>query len=126
MTLFIHYKENEIFNGFYDTTIHQNIPSPAIEITEADHQNIYAAISSGRSYEIQGVLIKPIPVTPLPITWESIRFKRNELLAKSDYTQMADWPGNKTAWAVYRQQLRDLPQVYSSPENVVLPTPPGA
>ena len=75
MSLFVHYKENEIFNGFYDTNIHQNIPSPAIEITKSEHQIIYEAISSGRNYEIQGILIKPIPVTPVPVTWESIRFK---------------------------------------------------
>ena len=126
MSLFVHYKENEIFNGFYDTNIHQNIPSPAIEITESEHQIIYEAISAGINYEIQGILIKPIPVTPVPVTWESIRFQRNALLSKSDYTQMPDWPGNKTAWAVYRQQLRDLPQIYTNAANVVFPISPGA
>ncbi len=126
MSLFVHYKENEIFNGFYDTNIHQNIPSPAIEITKSEHQIIYEAISSGRNYEIQGILIKPIPVTPVPVTWESIRFKRNELLSKSDYTQMADWPDDKVAWATYRQALRDLPQTYANVEDVIWPTKPGA
>jgi hypothetical protein len=125
MTLFVHYKEDEIFNGFFDTNIHQNIPSPAIEITESEHRIIYEAISSGRNYEIQGILIKPIPVTPLPITWESIRNKRNKLLAQSDYTQMPDCPGNKTEWAVYRQALRDIPQTYTSADNVVWPNPPA-
>jgi hypothetical protein len=126
MTLFVHYKENGIFNGFYDTNIHQNIPSPAIEITKIDHQNIYAAISSGNNYEIQNVLIKPIPVDVIPVTWESIRFQRNELLSKSDYTQMADWPGEKTAWATYRQDLRNIPQTFAAPEDVIWPTPPGS
>jgi hypothetical protein len=41
-----------------------------------------------------------------------VRNQRNQLLAQSDWTQMADSPltaEQKAAWAVYRQQLRDLP-----------------
>lgn len=37
------------------------------------------------------------------------RGKRNHLLAKSDWTQVADAPVDKEAWAAYRQALRDLP-----------------
>jgi uncharacterized protein YjiS (DUF1127 family) len=59
------------------------------------------------------------------ITWEQIRSKRNNLLALSDYTQMADWPGDKTAWATYRQTLRDLPQTYTNAADVVWPSKPG-
>lgn len=42
--------------------------------------------------------------------WASInRGKRNNLLAKYDWTQVADAPVDKAAWATYRQALRDLP-----------------
>lgn len=38
------------------------------------------------------------------------RSQRDALLLNSDWTQAGDDPtGNKEAWAVYRQQLRDLP-----------------
>lgn len=40
------------------------------------------------------------------------RVKRNILLGQSDWTQMNDSPlsnEDKTAWATYRQNLRDLP-----------------
>ena len=37
------------------------------------------------------------------------RSKRNQLLASSDWTQMPDVTiPNKTEWATYRQQLRDM------------------
>jgi hypothetical protein len=38
-----------------------------------------------------------------------IRGQRNTLLAACDWTQIADSTADKTAWASYRQQLRDLP-----------------
>jgi hypothetical protein len=39
----------------------------------------------------------------------NIRGQRNQLLKDSDWTQIADCTADKTAWANYRQQLRDLP-----------------
>ena len=41
-----------------------------------------------------------------------VRANRNKLLDESDWTQMNDSPldtSGKTAWATYRQELRDLP-----------------
>jgi hypothetical protein len=38
-----------------------------------------------------------------------IRGQRNSLLSACDWTQIADSTADKTAWATYRQQLRDLP-----------------
>ena len=54
----------------------------------------------------------------------NVRAARDRALSASDWTQVADAPVDKTAWATYRQALRDLP---SNPEfpNVELPTEPG-
>jgi hypothetical protein len=41
--------------------------------------------------------------------WEQIRNWRNYELARTDWTQVADAPVDKAAWATYRQALRDLP-----------------
>ena len=41
--------------------------------------------------------------------WEQIKLWRNAQLAMSDWTQVADAPVDKAAWATYRQALRDLP-----------------
>ena len=58
-------------------------------------------------------------------TWSEIRVKRNSLLVSSDYTQMSDFPGDKTTWATYRQALRDLPQTYANAADVIWSTAPG-
>lgn len=50
---------------------------------------------------------------------------RNKKLAESDYTQLPDVDlTNKFDWAVYRQELRDLPQQGSDPKLWVFPDPP--
>lgn len=59
------------------------------------------------------------------LTWDNIRDGRNGLLAASDWTQVADAPVDAAAWAAYRQALRDVPQDYSTPDEVVWPTPPA-
>jgi hypothetical protein len=53
-----------------------------------------------------------------------IRSKRNSLLYASDWTQVADAPVDKTAWATYRQALRDITSQEGFPENVVWPIKP--
>lgn len=54
-----------------------------------------------------------------------IREKRNKLLLESDWTQLPDVSlDTKQAWAVYRQQLRDMPENQQDVKNPVWPTPP--
>lgn len=50
--------------------------------------------------------------------------KRNDLLKKSDWTQVADAPVDQEAWAAYRQALRDLPSQEGFPNEVTWPTEP--
>ena len=50
---------------------------------------------------------------------ERMKLERNNLLAVSDWTQVADNPiSNKAAWATYRQVLRDFPATWT-PANTV-------
>jgi hypothetical protein len=53
-----------------------------------------------------------------------VRAKRNQLLSASDWTQVADAPVDKAAWATYRQALREIPQQEGFPATVVWPTQP--
>lgn len=60
-------------------------------------------------------------------TWNDIRGLRAILLQRCDWTQTTDAPldgTTKTAWATYRQALRDLPETYATPGEVIWPTPP--
>jgi hypothetical protein len=60
--------------------------------------------------------------------WEYIRSMRNILLAESDWSQLPDAVltlDEKQAWQNYRQSLRDVPQNFATPKDVVFPTIPG-
>ncbi len=54
-----------------------------------------------------------------------LRRQRDIALMNSDWTQVLDAPVDRTAWATYRQALRDLPQDPNFP-NVELPATPGS
>jgi hypothetical protein len=62
----------------------------------------------------------------IPDEWvlERLRVRRNALLAASDWTQVADAPVDQTAWAEYRQALRDLPKSAKDPRKVKWPERP--
>ena len=49
------------------------------------------------------------------------RVRRNELLNACDWTQVADAPVNRAAWAAYRQALRDVPDQPGFPDAIVWP-----
>lgn len=55
---------------------------------------------------------------------DEIRNERNRLLSASDWTQVADSPVNKSAWAAYRQALRDIPSQQGFPWQVTWPAKP--
>ena len=59
--------------------------------------------------------------------WKIIRNERDKLLKESDYMILADAPVDETQkqeWTTYRQVLRDIPQDYDSPDEVVYPDKP--
>jgi hypothetical protein len=57
--------------------------------------------------------------------WEQIRLWRNAELAQTDWTQLTDSPVDKSAWATYRQALRDLPAQGGKADKVDLPNKPA-
>ena len=57
--------------------------------------------------------------------FERFRLWRNAELALSDWTQVADSNADKTAWATYRQALRDLPASNADPKKIKFPSRPA-
>jgi hypothetical protein len=55
---------------------------------------------------------------------KSVRETRNQKLKDTDWTQVADAPVDKAAWAAYRQELRDITAQAGFPWNVTWPTQP--
>ena len=83
-----------------------------VEIT--DEQALQLESSSSPLFLINGNLVslrgKLWAENPEPMK-EVIMRKRNNLLANSDWTQLSDSPldeDTRSAWATYRQNLRDL------------------
>ena len=61
------------------------------------------------------------------IAWEDVRRERARKLLASDWTHVADsklTTDQLSAWADYRQKLRDIPQDYDAADSVVYPTKP--
>ena len=52
------------------------------------------------------------------------RNQRDTLLTQTDWTQVADAPVDKAAWAAYRQALRDVPQQIGFPTTITWPEKP--
>lgn len=72
--------------GNWDDSTHKLLEGEFVEITQTD-----AAV--------------------LAQMWVTVRMRRDFLLAKSDWTQVADTPLNgdqRTAWQIYRQDLREV------------------
>ena len=114
--------------GFYDTSVvkYPSLPNDCIEITHEERAHIIHQLNhANKQVNIEkGKLV--LVDRPITVTWQLIRDKRNGLLDSSDYTQIPDFPGDRAAWASYRQQLRDIPQKYSKPEDVVWPEKPNS
>ena len=55
---------------------------------------------------------------------QSVGAERDSLLSESDWTQVADAPVDKAAWATYRQALRDIPTQTGFPKAVLWPEKP--
>jgi hypothetical protein len=118
---------SDLTKAFYNTDVgYTTLPDDIIEITKELHNELLNDINThGKEiYVVDGEI--NTRMKPIIITWDIIRSQRNRLLTGSDYTQMPDYPGDSDVWATYRQTLRDIPQSFETPEDVVWPTPPGA
>jgi len=57
--------------------------------------------------------------------WEQMKLWRNAELVRTDWTMHIDAPTDKTAWAIYRQALRDLPAQGGDADKATFPSKPA-
>lgn len=89
----------------------------------SDSQGAFDA--DGNSVEIDQALVDAArSELNVENAWKSLRTKRNQLLAQTDYLALADHTLSADMTA-YRQALRDLPSNTTDPANPVWPTKPG-
>lgn len=55
---------------------------------------------------------------------ERMRIHRDRLLKESDWAMATDAPTDKTAWATYRQALRDFPATWTPGAEADFPDKP--
>lgn len=83
---------------------------------------------AGPQYQFDGVNVNRVfTVEQIPDSEKAgqVRAERNQKLAECDWTQGKDIPDNiSTAWAVYRQALRDVPAQAGFPWEVQWPAQP--
>ena len=62
----------------------------------------------------------------VPAEWwlDRMRIHRDRLLKQSDWTQVADAPVDREAWATYRQALRDFPATWTAGPTADFPDTP--
>ena len=113
--------------GFYDTEIvkYPTLPDDCIEITAEERITYINELNNNDNQLslVDGKLV--LTAKEKIITWETIRLDRNNKLNSSDYTQIPDFPGDKEAWSIHRQLLRDIPQNFSDPNKVIWPEQPS-
>ena len=114
--------------GFYSDAVHSSMPNDAVEITTETHREMMDAQSNGSHIASDaqgGPIIAPVTHAELLTALATAaRNKRNALLTASDWTQVADAPVDQTAWATYRQALRDITVQAGFPENIDWPVSP--
>ena len=113
--------------GFYDDTLgYTSLPEDIIEVTKQQYNNMLNGMyNDNKDVVYENDVLRLVDKVDL-ITWDRIRYRRDFLLKQSDYTQLSDWPGNKNLWIKYRQELRDIPQKFSDPMEVIWPEKPNA
>lgn len=124
----VKYRYSVTTKGFYPFSIdYPNPPEDLVEITEEQYQYFQLELIKGNKQIINVNGNLEIADAPSPlVTWDDIRAQRSIVLKDTDYTQMPDWPGDKTSWAKYRQELRDITTTFSDPNEVVWPKAPNA
>lgn len=111
----------------YAHILEKKYPGTFWTVTENDYDSLIWYPENTQSKPTEAELLAFLPEVDVEVRWDKVRHKRNRLLAWCDWTQMPDSPLSpelKTAWATYRQQLRDITAQPVEPENVTWPTNP--
>lgn len=100
--------------------VHKVIQTSVISVDSKTHRPIQSL------QQIDGVWTQQWVAQQLPesAAADNVRGFRDAQLVKSDWTQVADAPVDKAAWATYRQALRDITQQAGFPWDVQWPQVP--
>lgn len=100
------------------------VPDDAVEVSDADYAALMQAQSAGQRIIADGDGYPVAIDRDVAELAEMMRAKRDALLSASDWTQVADAPVDRTAWATYRHALRDVPDQPGFPNAIEWPVAP--
>jgi hypothetical protein len=114
--------------GFFNSDLHaaESMPEDAVDISEEAYKALFDGQSAGRiiKWDAEAPYLADRVFSNDELE-ASARYKRDELLKNSDWTQNADISqATKDMWAPYRQALRDVPQQSGFPSNIGWPAAP--
>ena len=102
------------------------IPAGCVETAPPTIADSQLAKWSGTEWVVEDIPVVESDPEPEPVALEvSARSERDGLLLTSDWTQVDDSPVDKSAWAIYRQLLRDIPSQEGFPNTITWPTKPS-
>ena len=94
-------------------------------VTPPFHDSLTQTRTDGPAILVDGVWTQNWVIEDMPVDQAaSVRTSRNQLLNNSDWTQVADAPVDKAAWATYRQALRDITAQTGFPWTITWPDAP--
>ena len=127
----------EVCPGFYDSEApdYGRFGGPMGSVTDTTHLELPEALDPQCITAVRDAETGEITLTQDPSkvqaktaqAWTALRTERNARLAASDWTQLQDThlsAEKKSAWADYRQALRDLPDEVTDPTQVDWPLDP--
>ena len=79
----------------------------------------------GDLYDGENFTARPTSQEDIDAAWVALRSRRDGLLGLCDWTQLPDAPVDASAWADYRQALRDVLANTTDPLNPVWPVSPA-
>jgi len=101
------YEGKSFDGGWIDNGVHFELPSKPNEFSRFDY-----------------ITKQWVDLRTIEGQWSGVKRYRNQLLTDSDWTQLPDVTiETKSAWATYRQQLRDITN-QPDPFNITWPTSP--
>lgn len=109
----------------YDLLAEWNL-YPVITLDRPTYNGLIQTASRTEPQNINGTWVVDWLITDLPQNEaeSNIRYHRNTILSECDWTQVADAPVDKTTWAKYRQELRDITSQPTFPYLVSWPSKP--
>lgn len=115
-------KATGLFTGRGSNPVKANVsPRKGEALIEGHHDAATQMVKDGAVVLIPAATLEERQVES---AWAGLRPDRNRRLQETDWTQIADAPVDASAWASYRQDLRDLPNNTTDPRDPLWPTPP--